>query len=167
VVRALVISTLLLGAGCTGVLDEQRSSADASLSVPTPPCDDVITPDTDGHHMPGEHCLQCHIQGGEGMPYTYAGTLFDSRGGAAPVAGATIHVIDANGMDAIAISQANGNFWSTDPITFPAVAFVSLCPDVRPMIGLLAEPQAAGGLSEDASCNRPGGGCHTSGARVH
>jgi hypothetical protein len=142
---------------CSGVLAEERASVDAGPAVAAPPCDELKPTDSDGHHRPGEDCLMCHRQGGEGMPYSIAGTLYTGNGGAMTVPGATIHIIDANGMDAIAVSQTNGNFWSTDPITCPAVAFVSLCPKVGAMVTPLAAP--------DASCNRAG--CHTAGFRVH
>lgn len=105
--------------------------------------------------------MDCHKQNGDpnAPPYTFAGTLYDGRGGASPIGGATIHLIDGNGMDAIAVTQTNGNFWSTDPIVLPAITFVSLCPsDPTPM------PTAIGGAN-DADCNRAG--CHTSGFRVH
>ncbi len=99
----------------------------------------------------------CHYQGGEGPPFTFGGTLFADSGGSTPLAGGTFHLIDANGTDVIVVSQMNGNFWSTELVTFPVLAFGSLCPDVKPMIAPIRET--------DGSCNK--GGCHTSGFRMH
>jgi hypothetical protein len=146
--------------GCDGTLREKPSAglvdASALAAVPTPPCDPPMTAG-DGNHHPGEDCLMCHYQGGEGPPFTFGGTLFTAAGGATPHAGATLHLIDAVGTDVVVVSQLNGNFWSTDLVTFPVVAFGSLCPNVVPMLGPLGE--------RDGSCNKAG--CHTSGFRVH
>ena len=99
----------------------------------------------------------CHHQGGTAPPFTFAGTIYASSGGAAPFAGATLHVVDAMGTDVVATSQANGNFWSTELVAFPVLAFATLCPGVAPMHTALGE--------RDGSCNSSG--CHTSGFRVH
>lgn len=146
---------------CDGTVREQpsntRPDAGPIAMVEPPPCDDPVAPTSDGHHHPGEDCLGCHSQGGEAPPYSFAGTVYDGPGGMAPVAGVTIHLIDSAGTDVIVTSQANGNFWSTDLVTFPVVAFGSACPDVVPMLVPLGDP--------DGSCNASG--CHTSGFRIH
>lgn len=147
-------------AGCDGTLREKPSAglADASAlaQIEPPPCDPPAAPG-DGHHHPGEDCLMCHYQGGDAPPFTFGGTLYDASGGAAAFAGATLHLIDAAGTDVVVVSALNGNFWSTDLVTFPVVAFASSCPNVVPMLGPLGET--------DGSCNK--GGCHTSGFRIH
>ena len=151
----------LIAAACDGILKEQTGGdgvdAGALAQIETPPCDPPAAPAGDGHHHPGEDCLMCHHQGGEGPPFTFGGTVFASSGGGAPLAGATIHLIDALGTDVVVTTQSNGNFWSTDLVTFPVLAFTSLCPDVKPMLTPLGET--------DGSCNRAG--CHTSGFRMH
>lgn len=156
--RKLVV---LLGlVACDGMLREKPSTgtdASALAEIPTPPCDPPEPAATDGHHRPGEDCLMCHYQGGEGPPFTFGGTLFADSGGRMPLAGGTFHLIDALGTDVVVKSHGNGNFWSTDLVTFPVVAFGSLCPDVKPMLAPLHET--------DGSCNRAG--CHTSGFRLH
>lgn len=146
-------------AGCSGILDEKGSDTDvdASLQVVAPACDMPAATVPDGHHNPGEDCLMCHHQGGMAPPYSYAGTLYTASGGAMPQAGATIHVIDSMGNDAIAVTADNGNFWSTDLVSFPAIAFASLCPDVPPMVTPLG--------AADGNCNTSG--CHTAGFRLH
>lgn len=155
--RVLILAVF----ACDGVLHEKPSTnetdAGALAAVETPPCDQPQATMSDGYHHPGEDCLMCHYQGGEGPPFTFGGTLFADSGGTTPLAGATFHLIDAMGTDVIVVSQLNGNFWSTDLVTFPVVAFGSLCPDVKPMIAPLGET--------DGSCNRAG--CHTSGFRLH
>lgn len=150
----------LLASACDGVLREAGGAAPdagALAMIEAPPCDPPAAAAGDGHHHPGEDCLMCHYQGGEGPPFTFAGTLYGDSGGRAPLSSATLHLIDALGTDVVVATQANGNFWSTDLVTFPVVAFASLCPDVKPMATPL------GGA--DGSCNRAG--CHTSGFRLH
>jgi hypothetical protein len=150
----------LLAAACDGKLKENggdEPDAGALAQIPTPPCDPPAAAPGDGHHNPGEDCLMCHYQGGGGPPFTFAGTLYAASGGGAPLAAATLHLIDALGTDVVVTTQANGNFWSFDLVTFPVVAFASLCPDVKPMVTPLGDA--------DGSCNRAG--CHTSGFRLH
>jgi hypothetical protein len=150
-----------LAGACDGVLREKPSNVDVDAGplgeIQPPPCDAPATAASDGHHHAGEDCAMCHHQGGDGPPFTFAGTVYDASGGARALAGGSFHLIDANGTDVIVTSQTNGNFWSTELVTFPLVAFASQCPDVIPMRAPLAEG--------DGSCNRAG--CHTSGFRLH
>jgi hypothetical protein len=157
--RGAIAIVLVAAGGCVGVLEEtgQDVQDDPLGDIPEPPCDDPQVSAGDGHHHPGEDCLMCHHQGGMAPPYTFAGTLFAASGGATPRAGATVHLIDALGTDVIVVSADNGNFWSIDLVTYPVVAFASLCPDVTPMLAPLDET--------DGSCNASG--CHTSGFRLH
>ena len=156
--RTTYLAWLVL-AGCDGVFSEQLASSDGGLGsvIAAPECDQVAETTSDGHHHPGEDCLMCHHQGGEGPPYTFAGTAYTRSGGATPAAGVTIHMIDVDGNDVIVVTQANGNFWSTDLVSFPVVAFGSLCPAVTPMLSAIGD--------NDGSCNTAG--CHTSGFRIH
>jgi hypothetical protein len=153
-------------AGCDGSLREKlgRSEIDASLlmTIPPPRCDDpAIAGDTgacSGGGQPGSDCLMCHHQGGAAAPYTFAGTLYDAAGTRA-VSGATIYVQDSAGNIATAIARPSGNFFTAEGfVTYPAKAFVSLCPDVIEMIAPVDEHTGA-------SCNTSG--CHTAGFRVH
>lgn len=160
-----IMSTALAATGCDGVLSEKlhQGNTDGGLisQVTQPACDKpgdnpAPTP-ADGHHHPGEDCLMCHHQGGLSPPFTFGGTAFLKSDGATAVAGATIHLIDAMGSDVRIVTATNGNFWSTDLVTYPVIAFASLCPTVTPMVTTI---DATGG-----SCNASG--CHTSGFRVH
>lgn len=154
--------TLLAAAtvgGCTGTLQEktQQAGPDAALAVVAPMCDPVAATTSDGHHHPGEDCMMCHHQGGSATPYTVGGTLYTDSGGAKPAAGVTMHFIDGSGTDLVVVTQTNGNFWSTDPLVPPVIAFGSLCPNVVPMQAPIA--------TTDVGCNQAG--CHTVGFRVH
>lgn len=153
---------LFVVVSCDGTLREQvggQVDAGDLDKVPTPTCSDAIAPAGDGHHFPGEDCLGCHHQGGmDGAPpFTFAGTLYDSPGGAMPVGGGSFHVIDALGTDVVVQTEANGNFYSLELLTFPVIAFRSTCPDIAKMLSPVGDA--------DASCNRSG--CHTSGFRLH
>ena len=157
--RIICIVSCITLIGCNGVLREKpvEGTADSTLGVVAPSCDVPAPSIGDGHHHPGEDCMMCHYQGGGGPPFTYGGTLYTDVAGTAPVEGATIHMIDANGTDTLVTTAANGNFWSYDLVTYPVVAFASFCPDVKPMVTPLGE--------SDGGCNK--GGCHTGGFRVH
>lgn len=157
----MAVGLAALGAAaCDGILKERPSGgadAGALSQIEPPACDPPAEPPGDGHHHPGEDCLMCHHQGGEGPPFTFAGTLYANPGGGTALGGATLHLIDALGTDVVVTTQRNGNFYSTDLVTFPVLAFASLCPDVKPMATPLGDA--------DGSCNRAG--CHTSGFRTH
>ncbi|MEO8701881.1 MAG: hypothetical protein ABI867_17685 [Kofleriaceae bacterium] len=160
--RAILITVCALAPGCDGVLHEKvGAEIDAGVlgEIQAPPCDPPATPISDGHHNPGEDCLMCHHQGGQdnAPPFTFAGTLFDGAGGTQAVAGASVHLIDVLGTDVVVQSQSNGNFYATELLTFPVLAFTSQCPDVKPMLTPVREA--------DGSCNASG--CHTSGFRLH
>ncbi len=159
------VALLLLFAGCDGILREKAGAADVDApvlsTVPPPPCDEAKTAEgtgvCSGGGQPGDDCLMCHRQGVDGLPFTFAGTLYDAAG-TAPVAGATIYVQDALGNVATAVTFPNGNFYSTTGFTmYPAKTFVSLCPDVIEMISPVDGQTGA-------NCNTSG--CHTAGFRV-
>jgi hypothetical protein len=153
-------------AACDGSLREKVGQSDVDASVLTtiqpPKCSDPMTAADSGTctggAQPGADCLMCHHQGGAASPYTFAGTLYDAAG-ANPVAGATIYLQDSVGNVATAITRPNGNFYTADGfVMYPAKAFVSLCPDVIEMVGVVDE-------TTGANCNTSG--CHTAGFRVH
>ncbi|HUJ58630.1 MAG TPA: hypothetical protein VLX92_09060 [Kofleriaceae bacterium] len=155
-------------AGCSGDLQEKQgpSELDASpLQTITPPmCDTPATPSDGsgactGGGNAGDDCLQCHHQGGGADAFTFAGTLYDTTG-TTPLGGATIYVEDTAGNVATAVSHpGNGNFYATDGfVTYPAKAFVSLCPTVLAMESPVDEMTGA-------NCNTSQ--CHTAGFRIH
>jgi hypothetical protein len=143
---------------CVGTMEEKLPIAadgpDAGASAGA--CDPIEAPASDGHHNAGTACQDCHAAGGGAPTFTAAGTVYDGVAGA-PVAGATIHLIDADGNDIALVSAANGNFWTTQAVTFPLTTHASACPDTMPMISPVTE--------SGADCNT--GGCHADGFRIH
>lgn len=167
VVGFIGVAALAVVGACKGVLREKvgESSIDASIltTIPPPSCTQPVTPmdtgDCTNGQKPGSDCLMCHHQGGTGIPFAFAGTLYDPTGTQA-VGGASVILQDSTGNVATAISHpTNGNFYTTDGfVAFPAKAFVTLCPNVVEMIGPVDE-------TTGANCNTTG--CHTAGFRVH
>jgi hypothetical protein len=154
---------------CNGTLREKmgQSSIDASplVTITPPPCDMPTTPsdgtgDCTGGGKPGDDCLMCHHQGTGAVPFTFAGTLFDSATGTTGVGGATIYVEDAFGNVSTTLTHAtNGNFYATTGfVMYPAKAFVSMCPNVITMV-------SAVDMMTGANCNTAS--CHTNNFRVH
>ncbi len=63
-------------------------------------------------HRPGQPCTTCH--GGEGpadSEFSIAGTLYEVRGGTAPVASGIVTVTDALGTSRSVTSNEAGNFF--------------------------------------------------------
>src|SRR5450432_320214 len=106
----------------------------------------VLTGLGSGHHNAGQDCLNgCHNHG-----FTLAGTIYS---GGAALTGATVTVKDANGTTFDVVSQLDGNFYTTQAVTFPLTVYASSCPSMQPMVATVA----AGG------CNKSG--CHASNAQ--
>jgi hypothetical protein len=132
-------------------VDNTVMTCDAPGTSPTP---------TSGFHNPGNSCIQsgCHTVARASVtkPMTIAGTLYGAIGGGAAVSKATIHAIDANGVDIKMVTTTNGNFWSTQTVAFPIKVRASLCPNAdQPMISPVTSTQG--------SCNA----CHGAGNRIH
>jgi hypothetical protein len=129
-----------MATGQTGSSCDNPQST-SSLTVPS------------GMHNAGMDCLGCHKTGGIALPFTLAGTLYSNANGSAPVAGATINVTDKTGAPLKIVTADNGNFWTTNTLTFPLKVNASLCPNTVHMNG-------SPGVG---ACNS----CHGSGARIH
>jgi hypothetical protein len=130
-------------------------------------CEEISASPPDGHHNPGQNCIAagCHLPGQQGTnapPYTYAGTLYTTAAGTAPVAGATIFV-KLGASEKKVISATNGNFWmgpapaGLDAPTNAATALTkasgcALAPMHVPMVGALV--QGGGNCN---NCHRNGG----------
>jgi hypothetical protein len=144
--------------GPGGGADAAADTPDADPAVPdggaSAACVPAVSGVGSGHHNPGQTCIACHA-GNSGPDFTVAGTLYDSANGAAPLAGGTITVTDANGAVTTIVSQTNGNFYSSAPLTFPIRIEASRCPDTSAM----SSTAAAG------DCNS--GGCHGAANRIH
>lgn len=138
--------------------------ADAAPVTPTPDAGGLADPDckplvqslASGRHNPGTACLECH-NGQQGPAFSTGGTLYTTAAGGTPKVGATITLLDANGVTHELISAQNGNFWSEANIAFPATASASGCPTTLEMQGAVQD--------NGADCNT--GGCHTAGNRVY
>ncbi|MCX5741823.1 MAG: hypothetical protein NT062_04900 [Proteobacteria bacterium] len=164
---AFSLITSLITPACSGVLQEKIGNSDVDASVvttiPPPACTAPVTPAESGAclggGLPGDDCAMCHHQGGTATPFVFSGTLYDKTG-TTPQGGATIVLQDASGNVATAVSHPqNGNFYVLDGfVTYPAKAFVTLCPDVLSMVNPVDE-------ATGANCNTAG--CHTTGFRVH
>ncbi len=134
---------------------------DAAISTPMPDagaaaaCVQPATPPGDGHHNAGANCLTCHTGTGAAPQWTAAGTLYADSAGSAPVAGATITLVDGAGKSVTIVTAQNGNFWTSEPLVAPLHPKASRCPSSAAMNGNAA-----------VACN----GCHagsSSPGRIH
>ena len=124
--------------------------AGAMPDAPAFACRNKVNTVGSGNHHPGQDCQgACHNHG-----FTLGGTLFAAPNSTTPQIGATITVVDAAGKTVDMVSQQNGNFWTTQALTFPLSVTASECPNVSPMITKLT--------AADDGCNK--GGCHVAGA---
>ncbi|RME52542.1 MAG: hypothetical protein D6795_06600 [Deltaproteobacteria bacterium] len=121
---------------------------------------------------PGANCLACHTPGGpgaegdegeegegdeekkEGRIFTAAGTIFRDLQGSAPAVGVSIEITDADGNVIQLTSNAAGNFFTEEPITFPA-SVVARKGD-QEMIMSIPVPQ--GGCNTCHACSGAAGG---------
>lgn len=125
---------------------------------PAAACEPTATNLPNGEHNAGQPCLTCHGPGGEGPRFTIGGTLFTTAQGGAPIAGATIVVVDAASVTTRLITASNGNFYTNATLALPLRVSASRCPDTQPMNGAIATAQ-------DGDCN----GCHqpATAGRIH
>jgi hypothetical protein len=116
----------------------------------------------DGPRMsPGEECLGCHRPGTEAGAFTAAGTVFPTAG-AAPhegVESATVRLIDANGKQVALATNAAGNFFTHEALSFP----VQVVLEWQGRTVVKARPVDSGACN---GCHRvpPGGGAP---GRIH
>ena len=127
---------------------------DAGIDAAGFACRNKVNRVGSGNHNAGQDCQgSCHNHG-----FTLGGTLF-AADGTTPVAGATITVVDHAGKMLDVVSQANGNFYTSQSIAFPVTVTASECPSVATMITQVTATMDG--------CNQ--GGCHVTGAqgRIH
>jgi len=146
--------------GCVGSIVETgevaNSTADAGANTAPGDCVPQSVASESGHHNPGTACLQCH-GAGQGPDFTLGGTVYDGLNSDVPMAGVTVTLLDADGVELILTTSENGNFWTNQQLAYPVTTTTSNCPNTHPMLSTV---QSAG-----ADCNS--GGCHTSGFRIH
>lgn len=99
-----------------------------------PMCKPANTLHSDGHHNPGQDCMNsCHFHG-----FAVAGTLM-AADGHTPAVGATITVVDSNNASQDIVVGTNGNFYTFFPVAFPIRVTASLCPSVEVMTATAAK----------------------------
>ena len=153
----LIFLGLFVGA-CTGDISGIDNQTPIDAAPPVAVVDAAPTPDAvplcqpkvatvgDGHHNAGQDCQGgCHDHG-----FQLSGTLYTTAAGTAPMVGATVTITDKNGKNVDAISQANGNFYTTEILVFPVTVKASECPDHVAM---------SGAIVAKSGCNSTG--CHT------
>jgi hypothetical protein len=103
---------------------------------------------------PGKNqdCLNCHKQGGAGVTFLFAGTIFQDQNGNTPATGVEVRVRGSDGKPFSSHSDSDGNFWyqpgTGESIAFPAQSGAR---DGTNTVLMVANLTAA-------SCNA--GGCH-------
>jgi hypothetical protein len=96
------------------------------------PCKNTVNPaPTLGRHNPGKSCFQsCHNHG-----FTLAGTLYTNATGNSGFAGATMSFVDGANKPFDIVVNSNGNFYTSQAITFPVLIIASACPSAVKMEG--------------------------------
>lgn len=76
---------------------------------------------------PGDRCAACH-DGAAARAFAVAGTVYLLSAAAADqgVAGVTVRIVGATGLETTLLSNAAGNFFSEAPVAFPAQVQVEL-----------------------------------------
>ncbi len=145
------------GSGGSGSGSGTSSGSGSGSGSNTNGCIDAVTSGLgDGHHNPGQDCMNsCHNHG-----FTVAGTVFDSTSSSNPVAGATVRVVDANNQTVDIVTQLNGNFYTFTTVAFPLTVLATSCPNINHMSATVN--QESTGV---VGCNQ--NGCHTSGNWIH
>ena len=145
------------GGGSGGGSDAQIDSPGGGpMWVDAPPgqgpaadCRPPVTQYDTGHHNTGRNCLDsCHNHG-----FTLAGTLYTGPLNNTGYAGATITVKDSANRTLDIVVHANGNFYTSQAISFPAVVMASACPQ-----GVKMNAQINSGACNTAACHAQNGG---------
>ena len=99
-----------------------------------PACKPMSTLFSDGHHNPGQDCMNsCHFHG-----FAVAGTLMKADGHT-PATGATVTIVDSNNASQDVIVGLNGNFYTFLPVAFPIRVQASMCPSVQVMTATVSK----------------------------
>jgi hypothetical protein len=105
---------LVMIAAAVGACDPIHANAKAALGGETP----GVPPGP--LHRPGQPCLVCHDGGaGDASPLSMAGTVFVGGNGAAPMAGVTLTLQNADGTTVLATTNEAGNFYFTPEAYVP------------------------------------------------
>lgn len=136
--------------GALAGVDAPGGALDAPATIGA--CESNSSTRPNGQHNAGQPCLNsgCHGANPGSTVFTIGGTLYTTAAGTTAAPGATIFI----GAQKLIVAT-NGNFYTTNPVTFPTTTKASLCPDTKPMVGPL---NAAG----DGNCNNCHNGTTTS-----
>ena len=154
--QLVALASALVVSACFGDMVSTQPAGERFEGVPIDPtreltCIDPIDTTDDGHHYEGMACTGCH-NGTTAVEFTSGGTLYADPGGSMPLSGFSVSIIDSDDTQIDAVSGLNGNFYTSTPLVFPAIAYVSACPDSVPMPIQLTV----------GDCN----GCHVAGDRI-
>ena len=136
-----------------GALQDGGSGADAGGDAAST-CIPAATPGPSSHNA-GQECLACHANMSGNRRFTVAGTVYASASGGTGVGGATVRLVPASGSPIDIVTGTNGNFFTTQTVSFPVTVLVSKCPDTAPMVQQVTQ----------GGCNASG--CHGQGNRIH
>lgn len=107
-------------------------------------CKPLVANVGDGQHNTGRNCMDsCHNHG-----FTLAGTVYTGAANNTGYSGATITVRDSNNATFNIVVQANGNFYTSQPMAFPVIVMASACPYSAKMVA-----QVANGSCNTAACH--------------
>jgi len=116
---------------------------------PFPGCRNMVSGVGNGEHNTGRNCMDgCHNHG-----FTLAGTVYTSPSNNTGYAGATITIIDAQNRMIDVVVQANGNFYTSQSIAFPALVMATSCP-----YGVMMNGQINSGACNTGACHAQSGG---------
>jgi hypothetical protein len=131
---------MLLWLGCT--LDEPRDSAappggDTDTEIvgcndENEECAPGACAGSGSTMLPGSDCLACHSAASsyDISTWTAAGTVFADYDGHAPLRGATVRITDADGQIVELSTNSAGNFYTSQPLSFPIQAEVEARDDI-------------------------------------
>lgn len=112
-------------------------------------CRNTVSGVDTGYHNTGRSCFQsCHNHG-----FTLAGTVYTGTNNNTGYTGATITIRDSASRTIDLVVQANGNFYTSAAIAFPALVMASACPYATKMTA-----EVANGDCNSAGCHAQQGG---------
>ena len=135
-----------------------------------PSCIAAAAPTIDGHHNPGQACLQCHDGNTAGAnKFTAAGTIYDKLSLAAGAQGFRSHHRNhrrqrRQGFGGVCKHRRGGKLLDRPAAGLPLHVRASHCPADRPMSAALAA-NANNVAAGDGNCSRTG--CHDSAMIMH
>lgn len=108
----------------------------------------------DGHHYPGQNCNngQCHNHG-----FTLSGSVYTGATNNTSYAGAIVEIKMANGQTLELVAASNGNFTTSQPISYPATVRISACPYGVSMVATVT----------NGACNAAGCHAQVGGQQLH